>query len=225
MPLLFQRVIGSENRPYHRPSAIRKLLIDALAATGLTDADGEPLHLHAARLPQDLRHRRDHQRAAAAHRPDHLPGTATSTPPWATRPSTPTKPSRRTARSSPAAGRPTQRGIPHPDRRGMGRVPRPLREAASVALGTCGRAFGTPLHPRARLRRCPLLRPDPAQRPRLEEIRDNLNDRITEAERDGWRGEAEGLQVSLAGVDDKLTQIDTSLSRSVNLGTPTLPTH
>ena len=42
MPLLFQRGIGSENRAF-TPSAIRKLLISALAATGLTDAAGDPL--------------------------------------------------------------------------------------------------------------------------------------------------------------------------------------
>ena len=42
MPLLFQRSIGSENRAF-TPSAIRKLLINALAATGLTDAAGDPL--------------------------------------------------------------------------------------------------------------------------------------------------------------------------------------
>jgi integrase len=42
MPLLFQRPIGSENRPF-TPSAIRKLLINALAATRLTDAAGDPL--------------------------------------------------------------------------------------------------------------------------------------------------------------------------------------
>jgi hypothetical protein len=42
MPLLFQPAIGNEHRPF-TPSAIRKLLIDALAATWLTDATGEPL--------------------------------------------------------------------------------------------------------------------------------------------------------------------------------------
>src|SRR6266540_3548431 len=42
MPLLFQRAIGTERRAF-TPSAIRKLLINALAATGLTDTDGEPL--------------------------------------------------------------------------------------------------------------------------------------------------------------------------------------
>jgi hypothetical protein len=42
MPLLFQRSIGSENRAY-TPTAIRKLLIRVLAATGLTTDDGAPL--------------------------------------------------------------------------------------------------------------------------------------------------------------------------------------
>ncbi|MFF2411212.1 tyrosine-type recombinase/integrase [Streptomyces sp. NPDC058092] len=42
MPLLFQRDIGSEHRAF-TPTAIRKLLINALAVTGLTKADGETL--------------------------------------------------------------------------------------------------------------------------------------------------------------------------------------
>ncbi|WP_280243873.1 hypothetical protein [Nocardia abscessus] len=50
--------------------------------------------------------------------------------------------------------------------------------------------------------RCSLLRPDPAQRAGLEEIRDNLEARIIEAEREGWLGEVEGLQVGYSGVND-----------------------
>src|SRR6185312_13221206 len=46
MPLLFQRGIGNERRAF-TPSAIRKLLINALAATGLTDANGDPLLFQA----------------------------------------------------------------------------------------------------------------------------------------------------------------------------------
>ncbi len=74
--------------------------------------------------------------------------------------------------------------------------------------------------------RCSLLRPDPAQRGRLEEIRDNLHDRIAEAEREAWLGEIEGLKVSLGGTEDKLAQIDTSLQRqdqAVRLGMPAFP--
>lgn len=74
--------------------------------------------------------------------------------------------------------------------------------------------------------RCPLLWPDPNQRHRLLEIRDNLNARIAEAQREGWLGEVEGLQVSLAGAEDKLAQIDrrASSKHTAELGTPTLPT-
>jgi hypothetical protein len=63
-----------------------------------------------------------------------------------------------------------------------------------------------------------MLRPDPAQQTRLEEIRDNLIDRIAEAEREGWAGEAEGLRISLAGARGKLSQIATD--RPVDLGMP-----
>ncbi|MEV0766967.1 site-specific integrase [Nocardia salmonicida] len=42
MPVLFQRGIGNERRAY-TPTAIRKLLINALAATRLTDPNADPL--------------------------------------------------------------------------------------------------------------------------------------------------------------------------------------
>lgn len=57
---------------------------------------------------------------------------------------------------------------------------------------------------------------------RLTEIRDNLLDRIAEAQREGWLGEVEGLEISLAGAEDKLTQLDAALKPSViHLGLPT----
>jgi hypothetical protein len=40
--------------------------------------------------------------------------------------------------------------------------------------------------------------PDPAQRNRIAEIRDNLTARIAEADREGWPGEAEGLKTESA---------------------------
>jgi hypothetical protein len=63
---------------------------------------------------------------------------------------------------------------------------------------------------------------DPGQRPRIAEIRDNLLDRIAEAEREGWLGEVDGLKVSLAGAEDKLAQIDRRPGRpaTVDLGIP-----
>jgi hypothetical protein len=67
--------------------------------------------------------------------------------------------------------------------------------------------------------------PDPAQRPRIAEIRQNLTARIAEAERESWLGEIEGLKVSLAGADDKLAQIDRRLQADVpvSLGMPVFP--
>ncbi|NMO56076.1 site-specific integrase [Actinoplanes sp. TBRC 11911] len=95
-------------------------------------------------------------------------------------------------------------------------------ERRKVSTGTCGRAFSTPcIHEHACIR-CSMLWPDPAQRDRLAEIRENLIARIAEAEREGWLGEVEGLRISLAGADDKLAQIDrrTSGGSAVNLGLP-----
>lgn len=81
-------------------------------------------------------------------------------------------------------------------------------ERRKVSIGTCARAFSTPcIHEHACVR-CSMLWPDPNQRSRLVDIRDNLVDRIAEAEREGWLGEVEGLRVSLAGAQAKLAQID-----------------
>ncbi|WP_258053879.1 site-specific integrase [Streptomyces sp. Ru72] len=59
-------------------------------------------------------------------------------------------------------------------------------EKQKLLIGICGRSFGTScIHEHACIR-CSMLRPDPDQRGRLVEIRDNLLARITEAEREGW---------------------------------------
>ena len=73
-----------------------------------------------------------------------------------------------------------------------------------------------------------MLWPDPAQRERLVEIRDNLTAnltaRIPEAQREGWLGDVEGLQVSLAGANHKLAQLErrTPGPAAVDLGIPAL---
>ena len=99
-------------------------------------------------------------------------------------------------------------------------------ERRKVALGDCGRSYDTPcIHEHSCLR-CPLLRPDPAQRTRLAEICGNLTARITEAEAARWLGEAEGLKVSLAGARHKLAQMDEITARrhgSTQLGLPAFP--
>ncbi len=100
-------------------------------------------------------------------------------------------------------------------------------ERRKVALGDCGRSYDTPcIHEHSCLR-CPLLRPDPGQHPRLVQICDNLTARIAEAEANHWLGEAEGLKVSLAGARDKLAQMNQITSRrstAINLGMPDFAT-
>ena len=96
-------------------------------------------------------------------------------------------------------------------------------EHRKLALGDCGRAYSTPCIHEHSCIRCPMLRIDPAQRQRLEEIRDNLRARIAEAEREGWSGEAEGLKVSLNAANNKLAQADLTQARRaehVHLGIP-----
>ena len=89
-------------------------------------------------------------------------------------------------------------------------------ERRKVSIGTCGRAFETPcIHEHACVR-CSMLWPDPRQRVRLLEIRDNLQARVAEAKYEGWLGEVEGLEISLAGTNDKLAQLDQRAARVVD---------
>jgi integrase len=224
MPLLFQRSIGSENRPF-TPSAIRKLLIGALAATGLTDAAGDPLMFS----PHDFR-RIFVTDAIMSGLPPHIAqvicghktidttiGYKAVYPAEAIEAHRAFIARRRATRPSEEYRTPTDEEwdafLAHFEKR-------------KVSVGTCARAFASPcVHEHACVR-CSLLRPEPAQRTRLEEIRDNLHDRIAEAEREGWLGEIEGLKVSLAGTEDKLAQIDATLQRqaqAVHLGMPAFP--
>ena len=224
MPLLFQRSIGSENRPF-TPSAIRKLLINALAVTGLTDAVGDPLMFS----PHDFR-RIFVTDAIMSGLPPHIAqvicghktidttiGYKAVYPSEAIEAHRAFIARRRATRPSEEYRTPTDEEwdafLAHFEKR-------------KVSVGTCARAFASPcVHEHACVR-CSLLRPDPAQRDRLDEIRDNLHDRIAEAEREGWTGEIEGLKVSLAGTEDKLAQIDATLQRqdqAVHLGMPAFP--
>jgi hypothetical protein len=81
-------------------------------------------------------------------------------------------------------------------------------EHRKVSLGTCGRSYATACTHEHSCLRCPLLRPDSAQRQRLIDVRDNLLARIKEARTQRWLGEVEGLQISLAGARTKLAQLD-----------------
>ena len=74
-----------------------------------------------------------------------------------------------------------------------------------MELGVCGRAYGTPCQHEHACVRCPMLRPDLNQLPRLVEIIDNLHARLVEAHDRGWLGEVEGLVASLASAEQKLS--------------------
>lgn len=90
-----------------------------------------------------------------------------------------------------------------------------------LALGTCGRAYGTGCAHEHACIRCPMLRPDPAQRSRLEEIITNLTERISEATERGWLGDVDGLRVSLQAAEHKLIQMQRT---ATHLGMPTSST-
>jgi site-specific recombinase XerD len=97
-----------------------------------------------------------------------------------------------------------------------------------LELGDCGRPYATPCSHEHACIRCPMLRVDPRARGRLAEIISNLRDRIDEANANGWRGEAQGLQTSLTAAAVKLAGLDRNLRAAaplgvVNLGMPTEP--
>ncbi|MHB2023728.1 MAG: tyrosine-type recombinase/integrase [Mycobacteriales bacterium] len=223
MPLLFQWRFGLEHRQLV-PHTIRGFLNKTLASTGLTDAAGAPLRF----TPHDFR--RLFLTDAIMHgMPPHIAALIAGH-------------SDINTTLGYKAVYPEEVINGHRAFIALRRANRPAEEYRTpteeeweefcghfarrrVALGECGRSYSTPcIHEHSCLR-CPLLRPSPAQRPRIEEISANLAERIAEAEREGWTGEVEGLKVSLAGAGHKLAQLDELARRAatVHLGMPTFP--
>jgi integrase len=96
-------------------------------------------------------------------------------------------------------------------------------ELRKVALGVCGRDYGTPCAHENACVRCPLLRVDPVQRPRLEEIHANLLERLQEAREQGWLGEVAAIQTTLAAAGQKLQAMcETTRGNTVSLGMPNI---
>lgn len=89
--------------------------------------------------------------------------------------------------------------------------------ARKLELGTCGRAYGTGCQHEHACIRCPMLRPDPAQQPRLEAVIASLTERIAEATEHGWLGDVTGLTTSLDAANRKLVQMRRT---ATNLGLP-----
>lgn len=221
-PVLFQRRIGAETRAI--PAAtIRKILTSALTRTALTGPAGAPLHY----TPHDFRRMfltdaimnglPPHiAQVIAGHRDINVTlGYKAVYPDEAIQAHLAFLARRRALRPTEEYRTPTDAEWEE----FLGHF-----ELRKVATGTCGRAFSTPcIHEHSCLR-CSMHWPDPAQRNRIAEIRDNLTARIAEADREGWLGEAEGLKISLAGAQDKLAQIDrrTRTPTPVGLGMPAL---
>lgn len=223
LPILFQRRVGTENRAISAP-AIRTLLDAALDATGLTAPDGQPLRF----VPHDFR-RIFITDAVLNGMPPHIAqlvvghrdinttmGYKAVYPAEAINGHRAFITRRRALRPSSEYRTPTDQEWEE----FLGHF-----EHRKVALGSCGRAFGTSCIHEHSCIRCPLLRPDPTQRHRLADIRDNLAARIDEAKRQRWLGEVEGLKVSLAAANQKLAQLDALATRrtTIHLGIPAFP--
>ncbi|WP_327097415.1 site-specific integrase [Nocardia vinacea] len=221
MPLLFQRTVSLEARPIP-VSGIRGLVTGALARSGIIDNDGSPLEW----APHDFR-RVFTTEAIMNGMPPHIAqillghkdinttmGYKAVYPEEAINGHRAFIARRRQLRPTEEYRQPTDdewnEFLGHFERR-------------KLALGDCGRAWGTSCVHEHSCVRCPLLRVDPHQRQRLIDIRDNLIARIAEAEREGWTGEADGLRVSLTAARDKLAQADHTLERRTSttaLGMP-----
>ena len=77
-----------------------------------------------------------------------------------------------------------------------------------VALGTCHRPYGTPCQHEHACVRCPMLRLDLAQVPRLLQIEANTCERLDEARRMQWLGEVAALEESLRHIASKKHQAE-----------------
>jgi integrase len=77
-----------------------------------------------------------------------------------------------------------------------------------MALGDCYRPYGTACPHEHACVRCPMLRMDPAQLPRLLQIEQNTLDLLTEARERGWEGEMAGLGETLVHIAEKKAQVE-----------------
>ncbi|MFJ9461370.1 tyrosine-type recombinase/integrase [Kitasatospora sp. NPDC101447] len=223
MPILYQWAVSGENRPIS-VNVIRRGLDEALAATGLVDKTGKPLQFQ----PHDFR-RIFITDAILNGFPPHLAqviaghGHIGTTMGYAAIYPTDAIEAHRAFIARRRSLRPPEeyRAVtPEEWQEFLGHF-----ERRKLALGECGRAYGTDCAHEHACVRCPVLIVDPAERNRLEEIRDNLNSRIAEAEREGWLGEVEGLCVSRDAAEEKIMQLDARQEKKespVFLGIPRL---
>ncbi|MCX5215666.1 site-specific integrase [Kitasatospora sp. NBC_00240] len=222
MPLLFQWTNDSERRPISI-ATIRRALIRTLEASGITDASGKVLQFqpHDFRrifitdailngLPPHI------AQVIAGHRDINTTMGYNAVYPQAV------LEAHRAFIARRRSVRPTEeyRAVSTEEwDEFLGHFAR-----RKLSLGTCGRAYGSDcVHEHACIR-CPVLIVDPFERGRLEEVRDNLVERITEAEREGWLQDVEGLSVSLDAAKEKIARLKEQEDRrsTTYLGIPTI---
>lgn len=76
-----------------------------------------------------------------------------------------------------------------------------------MALGECYRPYGTDCPHEHACVRCPMLRMDAGQLPRLVQIEKDTYRLWKEARTNGWEGEAAGLETTLIHIKDKKGQV------------------
>jgi len=77
-----------------------------------------------------------------------------------------------------------------------------------MGLGDCYRPYGAACPHEHACVRCPMLRMDPAQLPRLLQIEQNTVELLTEAREQGWDGETAGLEETLVHIAEKKAQVE-----------------
>jgi hypothetical protein len=220
MPLLFQWRNGSHLRGVS-DSAIRLSLKLLLEQTGLTDASGQPLRY----TPHDFR-RLFTTEAILNGMPPHITqlilghkdinttmGYHAVYPQEVINGHRAFIARRRALRPSEEYRTPTDQEweefLGHFQRR-------------KLALGECGRAYGSGCQHEHACVRCPLLRVNPHEKLRLAEIRDNTAARIAEASERGWLGDLEQLNLTLTAANGKLAQLEERVRKAaiIPLGMP-----
>lgn len=77
-----------------------------------------------------------------------------------------------------------------------------------LALGDCYWPYGSECPHEHACVRCPMLRMDPEQLPRLIAIEQDTRRLLVEATAKGWEGEVSGLETTLLHINDKKMQVD-----------------
>jgi hypothetical protein len=85
-----------------------------------------------------------------------------------------------------------------------------------VALGECHRPYGTPCVHEHACTRCRFLRVDSAQLGRIDEMTENAEQRLVEAQDKGWLGEVAALEESLKHLRTRQAEAQRRLGESTN---------